>query len=213
MSPERTAAPGRRDTDAPEPIVDRQALRASMHRSSERLWKDADAGLVRPWVSASLERDVTAVSRFTQYGTDVEFRADEAPDRGGAGSAPSPMRYLLSGIAFCVLGWAAKTWSARDVAVLRLDLDVRTLLDTRGELGVGDAPQHPQWFVLDVRVEDSATDAAAVGMLREAVACCPISALMSRAVPVHLMLEHNGRAVLDERPAELRTEHEQEQTR
>jgi hypothetical protein len=123
------------------------------------------------------------------------------------------MRYLLSSIAFCLIGWCAKTWSSHDVAVTSLDVHVRTLLDMRGEHRIADAPPHPQWFVLEVRIDDDAAPHRSVALLREAVARCPITSLVDRAVPVHLILLQRGWTVLDTRPDQLRSEHRQEQTR
>lgn len=168
---------------------------------------------MRPWVSARLERDTIAVSHFEQYGTAFEFRADEAVERGGHGSAPSPLRYLLSSIAFCVLGWCAKTWAAADVPLSDLEAQVRTELDMRGEHRVGDTPAHPQWFVIELRIDDESDDATIVSLARDAIERCPVSSLMAAAVPVYVMLRHRGELVHDTRPADLRTEDREELTR
>lgn len=194
-------------------LVDRPRLRASMHRIADRTGADAASARMRPWVVATLERDVTAVSRFEQYGTEFEFRSDESVERGGHDSAPSPMRYLLSSIAFCMLGWCAKTWAAQDVAVRSLETAVRTCLDLRGEHLVAGAPPHPQWFVVEVRIDDDADPETAIALVREAARRCPTTSLMARAVPLHLVLVQRGWTLLDTRPDDLRTEHREEQTR
>lgn len=194
-------------------LIDRARLRRSLEAISRRAEIDESSGAMRPWVEASLVRDVEGVSIFEQYGRRFEFRSDEAEARGGHDAAPSPMRYLLSSIAFCLIGWTAKTWAAHDVEITSLDVEVRTLLDMRGEHRVGDVPPHPQWFVLEVRIDDDATPERSVALLREAVARCPITALIDRAVPVYLMLRQRGWTVLDNRPEHLRSEHRQEKTR
>lgn len=194
-------------------LIDRPRLRRSLEAISHRAEVDEASAAMRPWVEASLVRDVEGVSTFVQYGRQFEFRSDEAQERGGHDAAPSPMRYLLSAIAFCLIGWCAKTWAAQDVAVTSLDVHVRTLLDMRGEHRVSDVPPHPQWFVLEVRIDDDTTPERSVALLREAVARCPITALIDRAVPVHLMLVQRGWTVLDTRPDPLRSENRQEQTR
>ncbi|WP_022892834.1 OsmC family protein [Agromyces subbeticus] len=194
-------------------LVDRTRLRASLERIASEAANDRASHVARPWVSARLERDTIAVSNFTQFRVEHEFRADESVERGGHDSAPSPLRYLLSSIAFCVLGWCAKTWAAADVPVHRLEADVRTRLDLRGEHRVGEVPPHPTWFVLELRVDDETDADHATSLAREAVDRCPVSALIARAVPVHLIVVHHGATVLDERPDELRSEHREEQTR
>lgn len=194
-------------------IIDRPRLRASLEGIADRTRRDAASARMRPWVVATLDRDVTAVSRFEQYGTPYEFRSDESVERGGHDSAPSPMRYLLSSIAFCMVGWCAKTWAAADVAVRSLEAEVRTCLDLRGEHLVAGAPPHPQWFVVEVRIDDDADPQTAIALLRDAARRCPTTSLVARAVPLHLVLVQRGRTQLDTRPDDLRTEHREEQTR
>jgi uncharacterized OsmC-like protein len=196
----------------PASRVDVDELARSIHGLVETLDADPSAGIVRPWVSTRLERDVRASSRFTQYGHDFEFRSDEAVDRGGAGSAPSPLRYLLSAVAFCLQGWCAKTWALDATGIADLRVDVRTRMDMRGEHLVPGADAHPQWLVLDVEMRSDASDARAVAMLREASRRCPVTALLVKAVPVYHRLVHNGSLVLDDRPPELRSEAAEEQT-
>ncbi|MFD4423124.1 OsmC family protein [Agromyces sp. NPDC058484] len=194
-------------------IIDRARLRASLEHIADRTGADAASARMRPWVAATLECDVTAVSRFEQYGVEFEFRSDESVERGGHDSAPSPMRYLLSSIAFCLLGWCAKTWAAADVPVRSLEASVRTLLDLRGEHLVAGAPPHPQWFVAEVRVDDDADPEVAAALVREAAERCPTTSLVAKAVPLHLVVVQREQIVLDTRPAELRAEHREEQTR
>jgi uncharacterized OsmC-like protein len=194
-------------------LVDRPRLRASLEHISATAASDEASYRMRPWVHAELERDTVAVSRFVQYGTRYEFRADEAVERGGHASAPSPMRYLLSSIAFCVLGWCAKSWAAADEPLHRLEAKVRTELDLRGEHRVGDVPAHPRWFVIELVVDDDTDAATAVELALDAVDRCPTSSLVAAAVPVHLMVRHCGTLVCDTRPEALRTEDREDQTR
>ncbi|MGH3585498.1 MAG: OsmC-related (seleno)protein [Pseudonocardia sp.] len=190
-------------------LIDMARLRENVEGTARRLRAEPRHGVVRPWVSTRLERDVRAVARFEQYGDAYELRCDESAGRAGTGSAPSPMRYLLSGVAFCLQVWCAKAAALAGVHVHDLQIDVRTLLDMRGEHRVGDVPAHPQWFVLDVRVQSPAAAADVIGIVRDAARRCPVIALVAQAVPVHLLVAHNGSTVLDERPAQLRHEHEE----
>ena len=94
-------------------LIDRARLRRSLDEIVAHTERDRDAGRMRPWVHARLEKDVVAVAEFEQFGSPFEFRADESIDRGVHGSAPSPMRYLLSSLAFCALGWIATAMGDR----------------------------------------------------------------------------------------------------
>lgn len=188
-------------------------LREVVLSTSERLAREPGAARMRPWVSTRLEQDVRAVARFMQYDQPYEFRCDESPARAGLGSAPSPMRYLLSGLAFCLQVWCAKVAALHDAALHELQIDVRTLLDMRGEHLVDDVPAHPQWFVLDVRLRSPAPPDTVIAVVREAARRCPVTSLVRAAVPVHLLITHNGTTTYDDRPDDLREEHEEMTTR
>lgn len=191
-------------------LINTQLLRENVEDTARRLHEKAPAhGVVRPWVSTRLEQDVRAVAEFRQYDRDYEFRCDESAGRAGTGAAPSPMRYLLSGVAFCLQVWCAKCSALRDVRIDDLRIDVRTLLDMRGEHLVDDVPAHPQWFVLDVRVESPSPERSVVDAAREATWRCPVTSLVSQAVPVYLLVVQNGTTTYDARPDHLRHEHEE----
>ncbi len=189
------------------------ALRQSVAVQSRVLAADPARAIVRPWVRTELERGVIGVSRFTQYGQQHEFRSDEALDRGGEASAPSPLRYLLSGVAFCLQGWCAKTFAVHQVALDALQIELRTRMDMRGELLVDSVAAHPQWLVAHLTLASPAGPATLIALVREAAARCPLSALLARALPLYLLIEVGGVTVLDERPPELQNEQHEEQTR
>lgn len=189
------------------------ALGESVRVQSRQLAGAPAQAIVRPWVRTELERGVIGVSRFRQYGHDHEFRSDEALDRGGEASAPSPLRYLLSGVAFCLQGWCAKTFAVHQVPLESLSIELRTRMDMRGELLIDEAAAHPQWLVAELAIASPADAATVVALVREAAARCPLSALLSRALPLHLIVALGGETVLDERPAALHNEHLEEQTR
>lgn len=184
-------------------------LRENVETVAERVRRFPAQGRVRPWVSTRLEQDVRAVARFLQYDQPHELRCDESPGRAGLGTAPSPLRYLLSALAFCLQGWCAKVAALRGVGVEDLQIDVRTLLDMRGEHLVDDVPPHPQWFVLDVRITSTASVQQVIDVVTEAGRRCPVTSLAARAVPVHTLITHNGTTTYDERPDDLRHEHEE----
>lgn len=162
--------------------------------TAARLRADAAAGIVRPSVSTELISDVSAVSRFTQYGREFEFRCDESEGRGGQGEHPSPLRYLLSSLGFCVQVWCAKTAALHDFPVRSLRVDVTTYMDMRGEHLVGDVPAHPQWFQVTVVFGSPGSPEAARRVAEEALRRCPVAALLTRAVPIELSVTCAGEA-------------------
>jgi uncharacterized OsmC-like protein len=183
-------------------LVDRQKLRSDHEQMVARLTADDAFGLMRPQVTARLVRDVSVESRFVQYGRDFTFLGDEALDRGGQETGPSPMRYFLSGIGFCLLGWWAKGATMLDVEVASLEVTLRTFLDMRGEYGVGSVPAHPQYLVLDVVVSSEALPDKVLEMIDWGREHCPLSNLVGKAIPVHERVTLDGTVIRDTLPAQ-----------
>ncbi len=188
-------------------------LRESMVAQSALLTAEPERAVVRPWVRVERERGVLGVSRFTQYGNEYEFRSDEAVDRGGEGRAPSPMRYMLSGVAFCLQGWTSKVFASQNVPVDAVTVELRTQMDMRGELLIDEVAAYPQWLVAELTLATTADAAVVIVLAHEAAQRCPLSALIKRAIPLYLVINLRGVIVLDERPVALQNEKNEEQTR
>lgn len=185
-------------------LVDRAKLRENHQQVVARLASEASYGLMRPTVSARLVRDVSVESSFVQYDRPFTFLGDEAVDRAGHETGPSPMRYFLSGIAFCALGWWAKGSALLDVELASLEVRLRSFLDMRGEHGVPDVPPNPQWLVFEVEVSSPASREQVLELIDWGLARCPLSVLVGRAVPVHQRVVHDGTLIRDGVPPEAR---------
>ena len=185
-------------------LIDREKLRTGHERLVARLEADPTFGLMRPTVHARLVRDVSVESVFVQYDRTFTFNGDEARERGGHETGPSPMRYFLSGIAFCLAGWYAKGSAVLDVPIDGLELDLRTLLDMRGEHGFEGHPPNPQYLIVEVAVTTVASPADVLEVLDWGGAHCPLSALVGAAIPVHERVVLNGELVRDTIPADAR---------
>jgi len=184
-------------------LVDHEKLRANYEGLAEALAVDGSAGLVRPAVVARLTGDVTVESTFVQYDREFRFVGDEAVSRGGREQGPSPMRYFLSGIAFCLVGWYAKGSAIVGCEVEGLELDLRTLLDMRGEHAVGNLPPHPTWIVAEARVQSPSTGETVLAMIDWGDARCPLGSLVRQAIPIHGRVVHNGTVIRDAVPPGL----------
>lgn len=186
------------------PFIDGVTLRQNHEQTIERLAAEPGFGLMRPRVTARLDRDVSVVSTFEQYGRPFTFHGDESTDRGGHETGPSPMRFFLSGLAFCMLGWWAKGSAALDVELTSLGVGVDTLLDMRGEHGFADVPVNPQWLVLDIDVTSAASTEQVLDVIDWGDARCPLGVLVRRAIAVHQRVTVNGRVVRDTVPPDIR---------
>ena len=185
-------------------LIDRDALRANHERMVARLAADPTFGLMRPAVHARLVRDVSVESTFVQYDRTFTFNGDEARDRAGHETGPSPMRYFLSGVAFCLAGWYAKGSAVLDVPIDGLELDLRTLLDMRGEHGFDAHPAGPQQLVVELTVTGRADAARVLEVIDWGGARCPLSALVRAAIPVYERVTLNGSLIRDSLPQSAR---------
>lgn len=180
--------------------VDQDKLRANVEETAQLLADDDSAGHVRPRVRTTLVADVHARSDFVQYDKDFSFECDESAGRAGRGEHPSPLRYFLSGLAFCQQVWYAKGAALVGCLLDELTIDVLTYMDMRGEHHVGAAPAHPQWIIIEAEVTTGSDDAAVLAMVDEANARCPVYALVSKAVPVYERISRNGVLLRDTVP-------------
>ena len=183
--------------------VDAQRLRDNVEQTTALLKRDGTAGHVRPRVSTTLIENVHARSDFVQYDKAFSFECDESSGRAGADAAPSPLRYFLSGLAFCMQVWYAKGAALSGCQIDDLEIDVLTYMDMRGEHLIDGVPPHPQWIVIEARVDSPSDPAAVVSMADEANARCPVYSLVSRAVPIYERLHHRDRLLRDTVPEDL----------
>lgn len=183
--------------------VDRAKLLTNLEETVDLLGSDQSAGLVRPTVTTRLVSGVVAESVFTQYGKEFTFRCDEASSRAGTDSAPSPLRYFLSGLAFCQQVWYAKASALVGVDLEDLTISVHTFMDMRGEHRMGDVPANPQWIAIEADVVSSADADQLLRMVDEANARCPLYSLVAKAVPVYERISRSGEVIRNTIPAEV----------
>ena len=183
--------------------LDAEKLRANVEELAANLMSDPDTGLVRPRVETQLVGSTSATSRFEQYGREFEFNCDESVGRGGEGAAPSPLRYFLSGLAFCLQVWYAKASALTGCVINELNINLETFMDMRGEHRIGDVVAHPQWIFLEVDVRSPSTEDTVLEMRGEANARCPVYSLVQKAVPVYELIIHNGSIADDTRTQKI----------
>lgn len=169
-----------------------------------RLEADPSGAIRIPSVSATLQENLRNEVRFTQHDREFVFHSDELEFLGGDATAPSPLRYFLSGVAFCQSVWYVKGAALATCELESLRIDVHTYLDVRGEHKVGEGvPPHPQWFVVEASVGSPSSSDSVLAMVDEADARCPVFGLLKLAVPVYERVLHNGEVVRDTVPADV----------
>lgn len=180
--------------------IDLEKLRTNVESTAELLRSDASAGHVRPRVKTRLLRNVNARSDFTQYDREFAFECDESDGRAGTGSEPSPLRYFLSGLAFCQQVWYAKGAALVGCEIEDLEIDVLTYMDMRGEHLIDAIPPNPQWIVIEADVTTPGTAEQVLALVDEANARCPVYNLVVRAVPIYERIYRNGVLLRDTVP-------------
>ena len=181
--------------------IDAEKLRENVTATAQLLADDDTAGHVRPRVTTRLIDNVHARSDFTQYEKDFSFECDESEGRAGSGEHPSPLRYFLSGLAFCMQVWYAKGAALVGVELDDLQIDVLTYMDMRGEHLFDGVPTHPQWIIIEAALTSSSDADTALAMVDEANARCPVYGLIARAVPIYERITLSGAVIRDTIPA------------
>lgn len=67
------------------------------------------------------------------------FIADEAPNLGGDGSAPTPLAYFVASIGFCLLTQFTRACALEDVAIDGIDMEIRASFPLESKYGIGTA--------------------------------------------------------------------------
>jgi uncharacterized OsmC-like protein len=183
--------------------VDLEKLRSNVEETAELLRTDDAAGHVRPRVTTRLVENVNARSEFIQYDREFAFECDESEGRAGTGSAPSPLRYFLSGLAFCQQVWYAKGAALVGCEIEDLEIDVLTYMDMRGEHLIDGIAPNPQWIVIEAAVSTPGSVDQVLRLVDEANARCPVYNLVVMAVPIYERILHNGVVVRNTVPEGL----------
>ena len=180
--------------------VDMDKLRENVTETALLLGRDDSAGHVRPRVTTRLIENVHARSDFVQYDKEFSFECDESAGRAGAGNHPSPLRYFLSGLAFCQQVWYAKGAALVGCVLEDLVIHVLTYMDMRGEHHVGSVPANPQWIIIEAEVTSAVDVATVLAMVDEANSRCPLYSLIAKAIPIYERIALNGTAIRDTVP-------------
>jgi len=184
-------------------LIDRTHLRGNYEGLAGQLSGDPDQGFRKIGVDARIIQDVTIEATFKQYDREWSLIGDEAVSRGGHEKGPSPLRYFLSSIAICQLGWWAKGSAAVGCDIEALGVGVRTFLDMRGEHGVGSHPTHPQWLIWDILVSSPTPSEEINSMIDWGDERCPLGVLVRMAIPIYERVTHNGSVIRNTIPPDF----------
>ena len=184
-------------------IVDRPKLKSLYENTVKKLRENDDFGRVKPSVSTKLVENVRVESTFVHDDNPYTMVGDESLALGGSGAGPSPIRYFLSGLGFCLQVWYAKGSAVHDCDITSMTVDLETFLDIRGEHGFEDVPSHIQRVIVSVFVETDADPDLVLAVTDWGNLRCPLSGVIRKAIPVYDQLTVNGTLIRDTVPSDL----------
>jgi hypothetical protein len=183
-------------------IIDADRLRAGVLQTTARLEANPAGGRIRPSVESRLVQDVSVELHWEQFGHAFSIRSDEPSGRGGGGSAPTAIRYFLSGIASCLQVWYAKSAALVGCELRGCELRVEAVLDMRVEYGLA-AGDQPEFLLVRASVDSPSPEPIVLAMAEEAHHRCPLWNLVLRGTPGYRQVELGGRLIFDSLPPEL----------
>jgi len=164
--------------------VDTEGIRASVESAVAYLTEHPDeAAYTDSPAGARIEEGLRV--RVTGPGQSSTV-TDMPTSVGGGDAAPSPGWLLRAAIASCVCTLIALRSAQRSVALQDLEVTVDSESDDRGILGIDEGvPAGPLTVRVVVRVvADDIDPGALVDLANWAVAHCPVSDAVTRAVPL-----------------------------
>jgi uncharacterized OsmC-like protein len=137
---------------------------------------------------------VTAESR-TETHTVVEARAftfsvDEPSEVGGTNAAPTPVEYLLGGLAGCLNVVGHQVAEEQGLTVRTIEIDLEGEIDPRKFLGEAEEPR-PGYQSLSVflSIDTDADDAELAAWLETVEERCPVSDNIANETPLSLSVD------------------------
>lgn len=121
------------------------------------------------------------------------FLADEAPNLGGDGSAPTPLAYFVASIGFCLLTQLTRACALEDLPVDDIDMEIRASFPLESKYGLGTASAAADSIAYRVAVHGSGIDPARLRQAFDwAESVCHVVQTLLAPVAVTASLELNG---------------------
>ena len=124
------------------------------------------------------------------------FLADEAPNLGGAGSAPTPLAYFVASIGFCLLTQLTRACALEELPVDDIDMEIRASFPLESKYGLGTASAGADSITYRVDVKGSNVDPIRLQAAFDwAESVCHVVQTLLEPVAVTTSLELNGAPV------------------
>ncbi len=186
--------------------VDYQRLKNDLERWDAQLKSDPAAGHPHASVSSRHIENLRSACEWQEFGKTFRFETDEANQRGGDDSAPSPLRYFLAGLVFCQQVFYSKGAALVGCTMDDVQIDAESYFDMRGEFTLPrdtSVEAGLQWIVLTSYVSSKDSSETVLAAVDEANARCPVVNTIRKGIPVYERVIHNGALIRDSAPPHL----------
>ncbi|MDH2900630.1 MAG: OsmC family protein [archaeon] len=136
-------------------------------------------------ITVHLQKFDNFLTSAQREGSDLEWYADEAKERGGSERGPSPLSYFLSSLGFCQFVHYVEHSSLEGIKFDSLEMKVD------GKIIM----QKPRRFTdvsYEVKITSSETDDNIKKLAREAAEDCYVTNTLKRSCNVSGLVYHNG---------------------
>lgn len=185
MSSTTTARPPRNGVDVPKLFATLDAVKAQPPAALFRF------RAVNHWVSGTHSR--TTIHGFYGTGQELEHRrafvveADHPEVLVGSDAAPTPVEYILHGLAACLTAGIGNIASARGIELSEVESALEGDIDLRGLLGLSDEVRNGYSRIrASFRVVGDASDEELRAVVEQSRARSAVLDIVSNGVPVEV---------------------------
>ena len=120
------------------------------------------------------------------------FQIDEPIERGGAGSAPSPMAYFTAGAAACLTSHITQSAGYLGLRYTTLEVEATILWDNRKKFNIADLAQASLGMIFEIHMKSDESKSKLIELLKHAENGCYASDVVHNETPIRAHLIVNG---------------------
>lgn len=179
--------------------INNSRLLENFQEWQKRLREDPSRGLSTPSATVTLVKNLEARADVKDKSASWIFYSDEDKVRGGESKHPGALGYFLAAFGFCQQSWWLKCAALLQLTINSLEIEVKSMLDLRGEHFVDNIYPGLQWFALETRIQSDEPEEKITALAKLVDASCPVYSTLRRAAPIKQRIILNGKIISDER--------------
>lgn len=178
--------------------IDNSRLLENFQQWQKVLREDPNKGISTPSVTVTSIRNLESRADIRDKSASWTFYSDEDKARGGESKHPSALGYFLGALGFCQHVWLLKCAAILGLTINSADIEVRSILDLRGEHFLDNIYPGLQYFAIETRIGSSEPEEKIRSLAKLVDSSCPIYNTLNRAAPIKQKLVLNGRIISGE---------------